>query len=66
MNQFGYRPDGLSLWDTWYLVHEGVAHMFYLQRYLPGTNRPESDFGAGASWNSEGQGTGEDSRQAED
>lgn len=43
MNRFGYRPYGMALWDTWYIEHDGAAHVFYLQRHLPGSGRPESD-----------------------
>ena len=27
------------MWDTWYLEHEGRAHMFHLQRLGPGSDR---------------------------
>jgi beta-fructofuranosidase len=31
------------MWDTWYLVHHGVAHMFHLQRRAPASERAEAD-----------------------
>jgi len=42
----GYRPSGMSMWDTWFIEHDGRAHMFHLQRLAPGASRPreEEDF----------------------
>lgn len=34
-----YRPNGMSMWDTWYLVHEGKVHAYYLQRQSPESDR---------------------------
>lgn len=34
-----YRPDGMSMWDTWYLAHNGTAHVIYLQRLSPDSTR---------------------------
>ncbi len=38
-----YKPDGMSMWDTWCVEHDGVAHMYYLQFHEPGSPRPVSD-----------------------
>ncbi len=35
-----YKPDGMSMWDTWCVEHDGVAHMYYLQFHEPGSPRP--------------------------
>jgi beta-fructofuranosidase len=41
-----YSPNGMSMWDTWCIEHEGVVHAFYLQRLTPGSsrNQPDEDF----------------------
>lgn len=38
-----YRPDGISMWDTWYILHEGVVHMFHLQNLSKDSQRPAED-----------------------
>ncbi len=42
----GYRPDGMNMWDTWYLARNEQVHMFHLQRWAAGSHRsqPEEDF----------------------
>jgi sucrose-6-phosphate hydrolase SacC (GH32 family) len=36
---FGYRPDGMMMWDTWFVEDRGQVHMFHLQRLAPGSKR---------------------------
>src|SRR5689334_413654 len=38
-----YRPRGMSMWDPWYLEHQGMVHMFYLQRLAKDSNRPQPE-----------------------
>jgi beta-fructofuranosidase len=38
-----YYPDGMSMWDTWGLTHNGLAHMFYLQFYGQDSTRDPAD-----------------------
>lgn len=38
-----YRPEGMAMWDTWYLEHQGQAHVIYLQRMAPDSTRNPSD-----------------------
>ena len=42
----GYQPIGMNLWDAWYLLHDGLVHMFYLQGLPEGSRKPkhEKDF----------------------
>ena len=40
---FGYRPEGMSMWDTWYIENEGELHVFYLQWKTPGSKRSSLD-----------------------
>ena len=40
--EFGYRPDGMTMWDPWFVVHEGQAHLFHLQR-RSGSNRTAAE-----------------------
>ena len=39
----GYRPRGMSMWDPWYIQHQGAVHMFYLQRLAKGSDRPQPE-----------------------
>ena len=39
--QFGYRPDGMSMWDPWFVAHEGQVHLFHLQKRA-GSNRTDA------------------------
>ncbi len=41
-----YRPEGMSMWDTWYVEYQGQAHMIHLQRLAPDTTRDPAD----ANW----------------
>lgn len=34
-----YHPNGMRMWDTWYLNHEGEVHAFHLQVLAPGSHR---------------------------
>ena len=43
MSTFGYRPDGMKMWDTWYLEHQGRAHVYYLQRLRSDSHRTERE-----------------------
>ena len=45
----GYRPKDRALWDTWYIEHEDVVHMFYLQRFLSDRDKEESALGHAVS-----------------
>jgi beta-fructofuranosidase len=36
---FGYRPDGMMMWDTWFVEDHGQVHMFHLQHLAPGSKR---------------------------
>ena len=38
-----YRPEGMSMWDMWYLETGGVAHMLHLQNLASETQRPQGD-----------------------
>ncbi len=38
-----YRPNGMAMWDTWYIEHQGSAHAYYLQRLSPGSTRSPAD-----------------------
>jgi beta-fructofuranosidase len=38
-----YYPDGMSMWDTWGIAHNGVAHLFYLQFYGKDSSRDPGD-----------------------
>ncbi len=37
--ELGYRPSGMSMWDTWHIEHKGRAHMIHLQRLAAGSCR---------------------------
>jgi len=41
-----YYPDGMRMWDTWYLHLDGVTHLFHLQVRRAGGNRPDEDEGS--------------------
>ncbi len=41
-----YRPAGISMWDTWYLVQGDTAHMFHLQNLAQDSTRAKED----ANW----------------
>lgn len=41
-----YYPEGMSMWDAWGLVHNGLTHIFYLQFYGPDSKRSPED----ANW----------------
>jgi len=30
--ELGYRPDGMTMWNPWFVEHDGLVHMFHLQR----------------------------------
>lgn len=34
-----YHPKGMSMWDTWYLNHDGEVHAFHLQVLAPESER---------------------------
>lgn len=34
-----YHPNGMRMWDTWYLNHEGAVHAFHLQVLAPESQR---------------------------
>lgn len=36
---FGYRPDGMNMWDTWFVEQGSQVHMFHLQRLAAGSKR---------------------------
>lgn len=36
---FGYRPEGMVMWDTWFVEDRGQVHLFHLQRLAPGSTR---------------------------
>lgn len=38
-----YRPDGMSMWDTWCIEHDGRVHAYYLQRLSPNSTRSQAD-----------------------
>ena len=38
-----YSPEGLYVWDTWYLNLDGEVHVFYLQMKRPGSVRDLPD-----------------------
>ncbi len=38
-----YHPNGMRLWDAWFLNHNGQAHAFYLQLRTPDSERPAAD-----------------------
>lgn len=38
-----YNPDGMSMWDTWCIEHDGAVHAFYLQRLSPDSKRNQPD-----------------------
>ena len=40
-----YHPDGLFVWDTWYLNSKGRVHVFHLQVKRPESTRPDEDQG---------------------
>jgi len=41
-----YRPDGMNMWDTWCIEHEGKIHLLHLQTLAHETKRPKED----ANW----------------
>jgi sucrose-6-phosphate hydrolase SacC (GH32 family) len=41
-----YQPQGMYVWDTWYLQQGDTTHMFHLQVRRPGSNRPGCDEGS--------------------
>ena len=41
--EFGYRPDGMTMWDPWFVAHEGQVHLFHLQRRAPGSKRTAAE-----------------------
>lgn len=38
-----YCPEGISMWDTWYILDEGTIHMFHLQNLSKDSKRPPQD-----------------------
>ena len=34
-----YCPEGISMWDTWYILHQGTTHMFHLQNLSKDSQR---------------------------
>jgi beta-fructofuranosidase len=36
---FGYQPNGMLMWDSWFVEDHGQVHMFHLQRLAPGSKR---------------------------
>lgn len=40
---FGYRPDGMVMWDTWFVEDRGQVHMFHLQRLAAGSKRSAAE-----------------------
>ncbi len=38
-----YRPDGMKLWDAWYLNHNGKVHAFYMQGLAPNSQRSKKE-----------------------
>lgn len=41
-----YNPEGMYIWDTWYLQKCDTTHMFHLQVKRAGSNRPDRDEGS--------------------
>lgn len=41
--EFGYRPEGMTMWDPWFLAHEGKVHLFHLQRLANGSKRTAAE-----------------------
>jgi beta-fructofuranosidase len=41
--EFGYRPDGMTMWDPWFVAHEGQVHLFHLQRRTDGSTRTAAE-----------------------
>ena len=40
---FGYRPEGMTMWDPWFVAHEGEVHLFHLQRLANGSKRTAAE-----------------------
>ena len=36
------RPDGMGIWDPWFVAHEGQVHLFHLQKRA-GSNRIDAE-----------------------
>jgi beta-fructofuranosidase len=36
---FGYRPNGMVMWDSWFVEDRGQVHMFHLQHLPPNSKR---------------------------
>lgn len=36
------RPDGMGIWDPWFVAHEGQVHLFHLQKRA-GSNRTDAE-----------------------
>jgi len=41
--EFGYRPDGMKMWDPWFVEHDGQVHLFHLQRLSGGSKRTAAE-----------------------
>ena len=41
--EFGYRPNGMNMWDPWFVAHEGQVHLFHLQRLASGSKRTAAE-----------------------
>ena len=41
--EFGYRPEGMTMWDPWFVAHEGQVHLFHLQRLANGSKRTAAE-----------------------
>jgi len=41
--QFGYRPEGMTMWDPWFVAHEGQVHLFHLQRLAGRSKRTAAE-----------------------
>ena len=35
--EFGYTPDGMNMWDSWFIEKEDKVHMFHLQTLAAGS-----------------------------
>ena len=38
-----YKPDGMSIWDTWCVKSGETSHLYYLQYWEPDSKRPQVD-----------------------
>lgn len=41
--QLDYHPQGMSMWDAWFVTKGNEVHAFHLQRLAPGSTRPQSE-----------------------